>query len=187
MAATTAQMTTEELLALPENGTDRWLIAGELRERPMTTRNRFHSFTMTRLARFLDAWRDSLPEPRGQVLTGDAGVRLGRTPDTTFGVDVIYVSAELLARQTGTGTLIEGPPTLAAEILSPSDTVETVHEKVTALLDGGVPLVWILDPYQRTVIVHRPDAEPELVNVRQELSGEPHLPGFRIEVRRLFA
>jgi hypothetical protein len=36
------------------------------------------------------------------------------------------------------------------------------------------------------VMVHRPDAEPELFNIRQELSGEPHLPGFRVPVARLF-
>src|SRR4051812_403849 len=99
MATVTAPLTTEDLLALPENGTERWLIAGELRERPMTTRNRFHSFTMTRVARFLDTWLDSQPEPRGKVLTGDAGLRLRRNPDTTFGVDVMYVSADVLAQQ----------------------------------------------------------------------------------------
>ena len=33
MATASSLMTTEELLAIPEDGTDRWLIAGELRER----------------------------------------------------------------------------------------------------------------------------------------------------------
>jgi hypothetical protein len=36
------------------------------------------------------------------------------------------------------------------------------------------------------VTVYRPGTEPELFNVRQELSGEPHLPGFRVPVARLF-
>ncbi len=36
-------MTTEELLALPEDGLDRELIRGQLREKPMTRRNRWHS------------------------------------------------------------------------------------------------------------------------------------------------
>src|SRR4051812_15323904 len=101
MATGTTAVTTEELLALPEDGTDRWLIAGELRERAMTRRNRFHSYTMTRVARFLDEWREDRPAPNGQVLTGDAGVRLLRDPDTTFGVDVVYVSADVLNRTTG--------------------------------------------------------------------------------------
>jgi Uma2 family endonuclease len=50
-----------------------------------------------------------------------------------------------------------------------------------------VALVWIIDPHDRTVLIYRPGQEPELVNVRQELSGEPHLPGFRVVVGQLFA
>lgn len=41
-----AKMTTADMLALPENGVERWLIDGKLREKPMTVRNRFHSRTM---------------------------------------------------------------------------------------------------------------------------------------------
>src|SRR5437868_122881 len=107
MATVATPLTTNELLALPENGTDRWLIAGELRERPMPMRNRFHRYVMTCTATELETWRRQLPAPRGQVLTGDAGVRLRRNPDTTFGVDLVYVSADVLAQQTGDSTLIE--------------------------------------------------------------------------------
>ena len=38
-----------------------------------------------------------------------------------------------------------------------------------------------------TVLVYRPQAEPELFNVRQELSGDPELPGFRVAVSEIFA
>src|SRR5258707_10626764 len=101
MSATVATklMTTEEMLALPENGVERWLVRGQLREKPMTYRNRWHSRIMVRVAKLLDNWLDRQPEPRGQVLCGEAGVRLQRDPDTTFGVDVVYVSAETAARQ----------------------------------------------------------------------------------------
>jgi Uma2 family endonuclease len=164
MATVSSLMTTEELLALPEDGTERWLIAGELRERPMTRRNRFHSRSMTRTARFLDVWLDKQPEPRGQVLAGEAGVILSHDPDTTVGADVIYVSAEVMTRQNEDSTLIDGAPVLVVEILSPNDTVEDIREKVIEYLRAGVALVWILNPYDRTVTVHRPGAEPELFN-----------------------
>jgi len=186
MATVATPVTTDELLAMPDNGSDRWLIAGELRERPMPTRNRFLSYTMTRTARFLDSWLDEQPPPRGRILTGDAGVRLQRDPDTTFGIDVVYVSAEVLARQNAGSTIIDGIPTLAVEILSPSDTIEDVNDKIDALLEAGVTLVWILDPFRRTVMVHSPGAEPLLFNRQQELFCEPQLPGFRVPVRLLF-
>ena len=179
-------MTTEQLLALPDDGTDRWLIAGELRERPMTRRNRFHSRAMVRLARFLDCWLDEQPQPRGQVLAGEAGIILRHDPDTTVGVDVVYVPAEVMVRQTSETTLVDGVPILAVEILSPTDIVDDVNEKIDAYLAAGVALVWIVGPYFRTVRVHRGDAEPELFNVRQELVAEPQLPGFRVPVSRLF-
>lgn len=175
----------EELLSIPDNGFDRWLIAGEVRERAMPTRNRFHSRIMTATSTELELWNREQPPLRGEVLTGDAGVRLHRDPDTVFAIDVVYVSAELLAKQT-TSTMIDGVPTLAVEILSPSDVQEDIEEKIDALLHAGVPLVWIINPHRGTVVVHRPDAEPELFNLRQELLGEPHLPGLRLPVQRLF-
>ena len=51
-------MTTEEMLALPQNGVERWLIRGELREVPMTVRNRRHSRLMARIAYLLESWLD---------------------------------------------------------------------------------------------------------------------------------
>lgn len=188
MSTAAAPMTMAEFLALPDDGTERWLIAGELRERerPMPYRNRFHSRVTTTTATELEIWSRQQPTPRGQVLTGDAGFRLSRDPDTIFGLDIAYVSASVVTGQTTETTIIDGLPILAVEILSPNDTHEDINDKIDMLLTAGVPLVWIIDPRRRTVTVHRPGAEPELVNVRQELSGEPHLPGFHIPVARLF-
>lgn len=183
----TTPMTMEQLLALPDDGVKRWLIRGQLREKPMTYRNRFHSRALVRVAKFLEVWLDQQPQPRGSVLGGEAGVRLRRDPDTVFGIDVVYISAEVMARQTDETTIIDGVPILAVEILSPNNTVEEIDEKIDQYLEAGVPLVWIVDTRDRTVTIYRPDEEPELVNVRQELSGEPHLPGFRVPVAELFA
>ncbi len=186
VAAVMPEMTTEELLALPDNGTERWLIRGQLRERPMTVRNRVHSRIMVRVGKFLDNWLDQQPEPRGSVLCGEAGVRLRRDPDTTVGVDVVYVSAEVAARQTDETTLIDGVPTLVVEILSPSDSLEQIDDKMDGYRQAGVPLVWVIDPHDRTVTIYRPGVGPEMVNEQQELSGEPVLPGFRVSVAQLF-
>ncbi|MGH7169579.1 MAG: Uma2 family endonuclease [Gemmataceae bacterium] len=183
----TALMTTEQLLALPDDGVERWLIRGQLREKPMTYRNRWHSRAMIRVGYVLEAWLDQQPQPRGSVLGGEAGVRLRHDPDTTVGIDVVYISAELAARDPDDTTIIDGVPVLAVEILSPNNTVEEIDEKIEQYLEAGVPLVWILNTRHHTVTIHRPDQEPELVNIHQELSGEPHLPGFRVPAASLFA
>ncbi len=103
------------------------------------------------------------------------------------GIDVVYISAELAASEPEETTLIDGVPVLVVEILSPSDTQEQVDEKIDDYLRAGVALVWVIDPHDRTVLIYRPNQEPEFVNVRQELSGEPQLPGFRVPAAQLFA
>lgn len=152
----------------------------------MTVRNRWHGRITTRVSKFLDNWLDGQAEPRGSVLSGEAGVRLRREPDTTVGIDVVYVNAEVAARDPDDTTLIDGVPVLAVEILSPNDTQEQIHEKINDYLAAGVALVWVIDPYDRTVRIYRPDTPTELVNTQQELTAEPQLPGFRVRVADLF-
>lgn len=186
MATATFPMTTADLLAMPDDGKRRWLIKGELREEGMTIRNRFHSMAMANLSGDLVIWRRSLPEPRGKVVCGEAGVRLPGNDETTVGVDVAYVSHEVMVQQTDETTIIEGVPTLVVEILSPSDTQEQIDEMVEEFLVAGVPLVWLVDPTDRTVTIYRPGEEPTLVNARQRLEGGTVLPGFSIPVAQIF-
>jgi Uma2 family endonuclease len=182
--------TTEELLALPDDGVERWLSRGRLIEKhpdpenaDMTKRNRFHSRAVGFV---LERWLEAQPEPRGQVVGGEAGFILRRNPDSTVGIDVAYVSAETVSVQTDGTTLFDGPPVLAVEILSPSNTHEEVRDKVQDYLSAGVALVWMIDTDFRTVTVYRPDAEPQLFNRTQTLSADPILPGFSCPVADLF-
>jgi len=182
-------MTTEELLAMPDDGVERWLIRGKLREnrsKDVTKRNRWHGRVEARITQLLANWLDTQPQPRGEVYSGEVGCRLRRDPDSTPGIDVVYISAELAAQEPEDTRLIDGIPTLAVEILSPSNTVEEVNEKLQEYLSVGVPLVWVVDPKFRTVTVYRPGAEPEMFNTTQQLSGEPHLPGFVVPVASIF-
>lgn len=183
-------MTTEELLALPDDGVERWLIRGQLREagkeKGMTRRNRRHSRGMGKLAYFLEDWRLQQPEPRGEVLVGDAAFRLSQNPDITVGIDLAYIPPQLVAMLPEDVYLIDGLPILAVEILSPSDDQDDILEKVRAYLTAGIPLVWVLEPVFHTVTVYRPGAEPDMFNSLQELSGDPHLPGFRVRVAEFF-
>jgi Uma2 family endonuclease len=76
---------------------------------------------------------------------------------------------------------------LAVEILSPSDTIDQINERIDDYLGAGVALVWVIDPHRRTIEIIQGGQEPELVNVRQDLTGEPHLTGFRVPAAKLFS
>jgi Uma2 family endonuclease len=183
------KMTAEELLAIPDDGVERWLIRGELRENresDMNRRNPDHSGTMTRVASRLDRWLDNQPKPRGRIYTGDVAFKLRADSKTLVAIDVAYVSAELRGKTPKGRKVIEGVPILAVEILSPSDTHFDVTEKVQEYLDVGVVAVWVVDPDFETVFIYRADAEPVSFNRKQELTAEPYLPGFHVAVAELF-
>jgi Uma2 family endonuclease len=189
IAETPRTMTVEEFLALPDDGVERWLIRGELRENresDMNRRNPDHSRAMTNVAGLLREWARQQKGTRGTVYTGDAAFKLRPDSPTLVGIDVAYVSADLRAKTPKGKKVIEGVPILAAEILSPSDVHSDMTEKVQEYLDVGVAVVWIIDPDFETVAAYTRDNEPKLFNRGQELTAEPHLQGFNVRVSELF-
>lgn len=182
----TSQLTTEQFLALPDDGVERNLICGQVREKSMTRRNRFHTFVVTQVAYLLESWLRTQPAPCGEVHTGEAGAILRREPDSIVGIDVAYFSAETMARQNAQTTLIDGVPKLAVEVLSPSDKVEETTEKVNEYLSVGVDLVWIIDPYFQTIQLHRRGYAPVTFNNEQRMTGSDILPGLDFAVIDVF-
>jgi hypothetical protein len=75
MSVGTALMTADEFLALPNDGVERWLVRGEVREFGMMVRNRWHSRVEARVVQSLLNWLDLQPLPRGAVYSGEAGFR----------------------------------------------------------------------------------------------------------------
>jgi Uma2 family endonuclease len=186
MSTDISWVTTEQLLAMPDDGVDRELIRGELREIPMIKRNRFHTRTVSRLTYILERWLDSQPDPCGEVHTGEVGTILRRDPDSTVGIEVAYFSAETITRQTDQTTLIEGAPRLAVEVLSLSDEMGEIHEKVREYLSTGVEMVWIVDPYFKTIQVHRRAVAPVTYNREHRVDGGDVLPGLDFAVADVF-
>lgn len=180
--------TTEDLLAIPDDGIERWLIDGRIVEVGMTQRNKFHTGVEALVSQHILNWRDTFPPPNGTVHAGEAGVRLRRNPDRTVGIDLVFLAADVsrVVMADDTTTIIDAVPTLAVEILSPSEVKEDTTRKLRLFRDAGVPLVWVIDPDFRTVVVHRPGVPPVMHNDAQELDGGDVLPGFRVPVARLF-
>ena len=187
---TGVRMSVEQFLGLPpDRDFDRWLVNGELWEKPMTVRNRFHTNAEFNVAGELKAWLKTQPEPRLWGGSGEAGVRLpGR--ETAVGVDVALFDAATAADQPppvrGRSTLWVGVPILAVEVISPSDEEEEVSEKVLEYLGAGVAQIWLVRPILETVTVHRPGAPPAIYSGDQTLPGGPELPGFGVRTGDLF-
>jgi Uma2 family endonuclease len=122
---------------------------------------------------------------KGYVCGNDTGVIWEHDPDTVRGPDVIYYDVQRRFDELNP-KYSEDPPTLAVEVLSPTDRPTQTTQRVTRFLRGGVKVVWVLDPEDRTVTVYLADRAPEVLESGQELSGGAALPGFRCRVGDLF-
>jgi len=82
---------------------------------------------------------------------------------------------------------LEGAPDLAVEILSPSNTVEEIHNKLVEYFDNGSRLVWVINPKEKYVLVYRSSQEPDrLLKSIDSLDGEEIVPGFSLAIAELF-
>jgi Uma2 family endonuclease len=189
MVTETRLYTTEDLLAMPDDGVERWIIDGELFEgdHELTRRNRRHSHLMARISKLIDNWIDSQPEPHGEVGCGEERLQLSDDPATAVGVDVAYISPEVAAANPDDARLIVGAPVLVVEILSPSDTQEGISRKITSYLQHGVQSVWEVDPDFETVTVYSPTAAPALYNKTHTIPAISGMPGFEPAVASIFA
>lgn len=185
MSVGSTPMSIAEFNTLSDDPTlERVLIRGQLREKPMTKRNRWHADATNMIGFFLTKWLESNPG-FGRVFTGDIGCELPAI-GSSFGIDVALFSADRLHQQDPHSKFIVGPPILAVEVLSPSDTTEDILLKVQDYLDSDVKLVWVIEPWFRTVTVYRNDAGPEMYHGDECLKGEPFLPGLEVRVADVF-
>jgi len=82
--------------------------------------------------------------------------------------------------------LFEITPDLAVEIVSPGESAEEVREKVRDYLTAGTPLVWLVYPRTREVVVHTPDGLARAYGDSAMLERFDTLPGFSCAVAELF-
>jgi Uma2 family endonuclease len=126
------------------------------------------------------------PRELGIVLGADGMVRL--FPGQVRIPDVSFIAREKFPE----GRLPRVPilgiaPDLAVEVLSPGNTRGEMDRKLRDYLAAGVRLVWYLDPAARTAEVHLPGGGRGTLGENDTLVGEDVLPGFRLQLRDLFA
>ena len=122
----------------------------------------------------------------GRVFADNVGFRLRALPHTVRAPDVSFVRADRLpVRGFGRG-LVDVPPDLVVEVLSPSETASRLQEKLDDYRAAGTSLIWVLDPDARTVMVVSGDAPARWLHDDDTLDGGSVVPGFQCRVGDLF-
>lgn len=122
----------------------------------------------------------------GKVFIGKTGFLVERDPDTVRAPDVSFVRADRANEIGSTRSYFPEAPTLAIEVVSPSDSAELVHEKAKMWIESGCESVWLLWPDDRTVTVYRSLENIRVLTSDKLLDGEEVVPGFSIQVADLF-
>jgi Uma2 family endonuclease len=77
-------------------------------------------------------------------------------------------------------------PDFVVELRSSSDRVESLQAKMREYIDNGARLGWLLDPQQQRVEIYRPGLVVEVLENPTLVSGEDVLPGFVLNLRRVW-
>jgi Uma2 family endonuclease len=77
-------------------------------------------------------------------------------------------------------------PDFAAEIMSPSNTLTELREKMAEYIANGAQLGWLIDPYEARVYIYRPGQPVECLERPTTISGDPVLPGFTFTVSEIW-
>jgi Uma2 family endonuclease len=101
--------------------------------------------------------------------------------------DVAFVARERLKglKRPPRG-FFQGSPDLVVEILSPSNTVEEIHEKIVEYFNNDTRLIWVIHPDEKYVLVYHSPEPDRLLRPQDQLEGEDVVPEFSMPVADLF-
>ena len=174
-------ITADELLRLPRGDGRRYeLIRGVLIEKMPTGDP--HGETVARVSHLIFGYSEE--HDFGVVRTGEPGYRLESGPDTVRAPDVAWIAGGRIPEGTqGFPTLA---PDLAVEVKSPSNSNPEMAAKAQMWLCYGSKTALVLDPDRLTVAIHQPNTERVTLRDDEVLDLGDLLPGFSVEVWRLF-
>ena len=117
----------------------------------------------------------------GRIYIAETTFRIGESGRKP---DVAFLSKARIPENARQASPI--PPDLAIEVVSPSDTIYDVLEKVSEYLDAGTQMVWVIEPIFKTVTVYRSPGDIKILTQNDTLTGKEVVEGFQCAVAELF-
>ncbi|MEO1690572.1 MAG: Uma2 family endonuclease [Cyanobacteria bacterium J06631_6] len=78
-------------------------------------------------------------------------------------------------------------PDFVIELMSPTDELSELQNKMKEYIDCGVRLGWLINPDEKQVEIYRRQEELVVLNNPQTLSGEEILPDLTVNLQDIFA
>ena len=77
-------------------------------------------------------------------------------------------------------------PDFVIELMSPTDDLGELQQKMVEYIDCGIKLGWLICPDEKQVEVYHQEKDKEILNNPQSLSGESILPGLSVDLTKIF-
>ncbi|MGK7880839.1 MAG: Uma2 family endonuclease [Crocosphaera sp.] len=77
-------------------------------------------------------------------------------------------------------------PDFVVELRSKNDTLKDLRAKMEEYRENGAKLGWLINPKNKQVEIYRPGQEVEALENPSQLSGETVLPGFSLNLKRVW-
>jgi Uma2 family endonuclease len=141
-------------------------------------------------------WRESVLVTRLMTWAERDGTGIVCGPDTLFklpnaavrGPDASWIRKDKLKAFSDEELEKFGQfcPDFVAEIMSPSNTLKELQEKMAEYTANGAQLGWLIDPYEAVVYVYRSGQTVSRMRNPTSISGDPVLPGFTFNVSEIW-
>ncbi|MEG4588141.1 Uma2 family endonuclease [Microcoleus sp. MOSTC5] len=77
-------------------------------------------------------------------------------------------------------------PDFVIELVSPSDSLKKTQDKMQEYMENGCRLGWLINRKKREVEIYRPGQDVEVLQSPLTLSGENVLPGFVLNLQKIW-
>ncbi|MEB3148846.1 MAG: Uma2 family endonuclease [Sphaerospermopsis sp.] len=77
-------------------------------------------------------------------------------------------------------------PDFVIEIMSPSDNLKKLQNKMQEYIENGCRLGWLINRKKQEVEIYRPGKEVEVLKLPQTISGEDISPGFVLKMDKIW-
>lgn len=182
--ATATKLTLDEFLARPETKPYSEYACGGVYQKPMPDEDHatLQPFLWTLIRQFLAAMPIGRVGTEWRCVFGPPGSERVFQPDVTFATHERRAVPGRNQRK-----FLWTAPDLAIEVLSPEQDAGEFADKLLFYLLHGVRMVWVVNPWERTVRVYRPGEDSRLLGPGDVLDGGDVLPGFSVPIDEIFA
>jgi Uma2 family endonuclease len=158
------------------------IVDGVLKEKPPMGffANILASFLATSINNF------AMPKRLGMAVaetTYQREAKNSRRPDVSYFEIAKFPSLEVMLQDP---PVIDREPNLAIEVVSPSNTIAEMDERIAYFFKTGVQLVWVVHPQSKQVCVYQSTKDCKILEIGDVLDGGKVLPDFTLPLAEIF-